>query len=138
MKLKIIAGIVSLLFLLIVSCQSDEQMEFNRYYSSGSLIYQNHCQNCHGTNGEGLQGLIPSLRDSVYLRSNKSTLACLVKYGLKKNVTILKRSYDSEMPPNDLAPIQIANVLTYITNSFGNKMGTTTSAQVGTDLTKCN
>src|ERR1700693_28169 len=122
MKLKIIAGIVSLLFLLIGSCQSDEQMEFNRYYSSGSLIYQNHCQNCHGTNGEGLQGLIPSLRDSVYLRSNKSTLACLVKYGLKKNVTILKRSYDSEMPPNDLAPIQIANVLTYITNSFGNKM----------------
>jgi len=138
MKLKIITGIVSLLFLLIVSCQSDEQMEFNRYYSSGSLIYQNHCQNCHGTNGEGLQGLIPSLRDSVYLKSNKSTLACLVKYGLKKNIAILKRSYNSEMPPSDLAPIQIANVLTYITNSFGNKMGTTTSAQVGIDLTKCN
>ena len=137
MKLKIIAGIISLLFLLIVSCQSDEQMEFNRYYSSGSLIYQNHCQNCHGTNGEGLQGLIPSLKDSVFLKSNKSTLACLVRYGLKKNITILKKSYDSEMPPNDLAPIQIANVLTYITNSFGNKMGTTTSAQVGIDLTKC-
>lgn len=137
MKLKIIAGIVSLLFLLIVSCQSDEQMEFNRYYSSGSLIYQNHCQNCHGTNGEGLQGLIPSLKDSVFLKSNKSTLACLVKYGLKKNITILKKSYDSEMPPNDLAPIQIANVLTYITNSFGNKTGTITSAQVEVDLTKC-
>ena len=137
MKLKIIAGIVSLLFLLIVSCQSDEQMEFNRYYSSGSLIYQNHCQNCHGTNGEGLQGLIPSLKDSVYLRSNKSTLACLVKYGLKKNVTILKRSYDSEMPPNDLAPIQIANVLTYITNSFGNNMGTINSDEVDAGLGKC-
>jgi mono/diheme cytochrome c family protein len=137
MKLKIIAGIVSLLFLLIVSCQSDEQMEFNRYYSSGSLIYQNHCQNCHGTNGEGLQGLIPSLKDSVFLKSNKSTLACLVKYGLKKNITILKRSYDSEMPSNDLAPIQIANVLTYITNSFGNKMGAITLAQVGIDLAKC-
>jgi mono/diheme cytochrome c family protein len=137
MKLKIIAGIVSLLFLLIVSCQSDEQMEFNRYYSSGSLIYQNHCQNCHGTNGEGLQGLIPSLKDSVFLKSNKSALTCLIKYGLKKNITILKRSYDSEMPPSDLAPIQIANVLTYITNSFGNKMGTTTSAQVEIDLTKC-
>jgi len=137
MKLKIIAVIVFLLFLLFVSCQSDEQMEFNRYYSSGSLIYQNHCQNCHGTNGEGLQGLIPSLKDSVFLKYNKNTLACLVKYGLKKNITILKRSYDSEMPPNDLAPIQIANVLTYITNSFGNKMGTITLPQVGIDLTKC-
>ena len=137
MKLKIIAGIVSLLFLLIVSCQSDEQMEFNHYFSAGSLVYQTHCQNCHGTNGEGLQGLIPSLKDSVFLKSNKSTLACLIKYGLKKNITILNRNYESEMPPNDIAPIQIANVLTYITNSFGNKMGTITLTQVGVDLTKC-
>jgi mono/diheme cytochrome c family protein len=137
MKLKIISIIGFLLLILIVSCQSDEQMEFNRYFSAGSLVYQTHCQNCHGTNGEGLQGLIPSLKDSVYLKSNKNTLACTVKYGLKKNITVLSRGYDSEMPPNDLAPIQIAYVLTYITNSFGNKLGVINSAQVGTDLAEC-
>ncbi len=138
MKLKIIAGIVFILFVLIVSCQSDEQIEFKRYYTAGSLVYQIHCQNCHGANGEGLQGLMPPLTDSLFLKANKATLACSVKYGLKEKITISKRSFEGQMPPNDdLPPIEIANVLTYVTNSFGNKMGTINADEVGADLGKC-
>lgn len=137
MKLKIIAGIGVVLFVLMISCQSDEQLEFKRYYSAGSLVYQSHCQNCHGTNGEGLQGLMPPLTDSVFLKINKARLACFVKYGLKEKITISKRLFEGQMPPNDLPPIEIANVLTYITNSFGNKMGTINSDQVEADLGKC-
>jgi mono/diheme cytochrome c family protein len=137
MKLKIFAGIVLLIIVSIVSCRSDEQVEFDRYFSSGSLVYQAHCQNCHGTNGEGLQGLMPPLTDSVFLKANKTTLACSVKYGMKGKITISKRRFEGQMPPNDLAPIEIANVLTYVTNSFGNKMGTINSEQVEGDLAKC-
>jgi mono/diheme cytochrome c family protein len=137
MKLKIIAGIVFLLSILVISCQSDENVEFDRYYSAGSLVYQTKCQNCHGVHGEGLQGLIPPLTDSVYLKNNRALLPCAVKYGLKGKIAILNRQFESEMPPNDLAPIDLAKVLTYITNSFGNKMGTITSDEVNADLAKC-
>jgi len=136
MKLKIIFGISLLLAVLIVSCQNEEQLEFTHYYSSGKLTYQTKCQNCHGANGEGLQGLIPPLTDSAYLKLNKATLACSIKHGLKGKLTILNHSFEGEMPASDLAPVEIASVLTYITNSFSNKLGTITSQQVETDLAK--
>src|SRR4051812_42834189 len=129
MKLKIITGIALLLFILMVSCQSDEKIEFDRYYSGGSLVYQQHCQNCHGVHGEGLKALIPPLTDSIYLKTNKDKLACFVKYGLKGKLTIANTTFEGQMLPNDLAPIEVAKVLTFITNSFGNKMGTITSEQ---------
>ncbi|HEY8782814.1 MAG TPA: c-type cytochrome [Mucilaginibacter sp.] len=137
MKLKITAGIGFFLFILIVSCQSDEQIEFERYYSAGSLTYQTRCQNCHGASGEGLRGLIPPLTDSLFLKSNKSRLACSIKYGLRGKIIISGRSYQEKMPPTDLPSIEIANVLTYITNSFGNKLGTINAQAVEGDLAKC-
>jgi hypothetical protein len=41
------------------------------------------------------------------------------------------------MPAMDMAPIEIAEVLTYITNSFGNKMGIVTAHMAGDDLKGC-
>jgi mono/diheme cytochrome c family protein len=143
MKLKIISGISIILFVLVVtcmftSCQSDEEIEFKRYYSSGSLVYQTRCQNCHGAHGEGLLGLIPPLTDSGYLKTNKKNLACIVKYGLRGKITIKNRIFEEKMPPTGLSPIEIANVLTYVTNSFGNKFGMITNQQIEKDLAGCN
>ena len=138
MKIRVISFLCLAMIVLIVSCQNDEQVEFNRYYSNGSVVYQSHCQNCHGAKGEGLQGLIPPLTDSAYLKNNKETLACFVKTGLKGKITIINKSFEGEMPANDLAPLEIAQVLTYVTNSFGNKIGTINTEQVNTDLVKCN
>ncbi len=142
MKLKIIGSIGIFLFVLIIigmftSCQSDEQIEFERYYSAGSLVYQTKCQNCHGTHGEGLQALIPPLTDSNYLKINRKNLACFVKYGLRGKVNIKNKIFEEKMPPTGLSPIEIANVLTYVTNSFGNKSGTITNQQVENDLAGC-
>jgi mono/diheme cytochrome c family protein len=137
MKFKVIGYISLLMIILFFSCQSDEQLEFSRYYSAGSAIYKNKCQNCHGAKGEGLQSLIPPFTDSVYLKANKTTLACTIKYGLKGKIKVYDRTFDGEMPANDFAPIEIAEVLTYVTNSFGNKLGTISSQQVETDLGNC-
>lgn len=142
MKLKVIGGISIILFVLVVtgmftSCQSDEQIEFERYYSAGSMVYQTRCQNCHGAHGEGLLGLIPPITDSNYLKINRKNLACIVKYGLRGKVTIKNKIFEEKMPPTGLSPIEIANVLTYITNSFGNKSGTITNQQVENYLAGC-
>jgi mono/diheme cytochrome c family protein len=136
MKLKIIIGL-GILVAMIAACQSDDQLEFKHYYASGSVVFQTHCQNCHGRNGEGLQGLIPPLTDSIYLKTNKDLLACSIKNGLKGKINIVGKEFDGSMPANDFAPIEIAEVLTYITNSFGNKLGTVTSQNVDSNLPKC-
>ena len=137
MKLKVISGIALLLMILLYACQSEDDLEFKRYYTTGNVIYQNKCQNCHGANGQGLSALIPPLTDSVYLKVNKTNLACYVKYGLKGEVKLAGKTFNDAMPANDMASVDIAEVLTYITNSFGNKMGVVTSQQVDDDLKNC-
>jgi len=113
MKLKVISGIGLLLGVLFFSCQ-------------------------HGANGQGLLALMPPLNDSIYLKANKHILACYIKFGIKGKVTIGNKQFENAMPANDFAPIEIAEVLTYVTNSFGNKMGTITSEQAAADLKGCN
>ncbi|MBS1524943.1 MAG: cytochrome c [Bacteroidetes bacterium] len=123
--------------LFIAACENQESVEFKRYYSNGSLIYQQHCQNCHGTNGEGLSALIPPLTDSVYLKNNRNSLACYIRNGLKGKITLDGKEFDDAMPANNLAPMEAAEVITYIQNSFGNKLGLTTIDQAESDLEKC-
>ena len=137
MKIKITGLLCFLVIALAISCQSDERIEFNRYYSNGSTVYQAHCQNCHGTKGEGFQALIPPLTDSVYLKNNKKLLACLLKTGIKGKLTINNKAFDGEMQASGLSPLEIAQVLTYVTNSFGNKSATSTVETVNADLAKC-
>ena len=139
MKLAFVTG-VGLLFIMamIASCQNEDQVEFNRYYSGGSVLYLAHCQNCHGEKGEGLQALIPPLTDSVFLKQNRSSLACYLKSGLKGKLNIAGREFEGEMPAAaDLSPIEVAKVLTYVTNSFGNKLGLINLQQVQADLKNC-
>lgn len=138
MKYKV-AGIISLLAALvsILSCESQADLDFKRYYSAGADVYQTHCQNCHGSKGEGLSALIPPLTDSVYLKNNISALPCYTRFGLTGKITVNGKTFDDKMPAAELAPMEMAQVLTYITNSFGNKLGVITIDQVNTDLKGC-
>ncbi len=138
MKLKIIGAISFLLALFfIVSCESETSIEFKRYYSVGAEVYQTHCQNCHGVKGEGLSALIPPLTDSIYLKNNKTSLACYIKSGLKGTITINGKAFDDVMPANDLSPMELAQALTYVCNSFGNKLNVINQEQVEADLAGC-
>lgn len=140
MRLKIILGIfvVMMAAIAISSCQDEAELNFKRYYSTGSTVYQSQCQNCHGANGEGLGALIPPLTDSVYLRTNLHSLPCFVRNGLKESITVNGKAYAQAMPPQgDLTPIQIAEVLTYVNNSFGNKIGLVDVDVVNEDMGKC-
>ena len=125
--------------IVISSCQSEAELTFQRYYTSGQVVYQNRCQNCHGANGEGLGAVIPPLTDSVFLRTNLHRLPCFIKYGVLESLIVHGKSYAQQMPPQgQFTPIDIAEVLTYVGNSFGNKMGVIEEPGVGEDLGKCN
>jgi mono/diheme cytochrome c family protein len=137
MKISIITGLLVLVICLVYSCQSDEQIEYMRYYTAGQDIYKIKCQNCHGAQGEGLAALIPPLTDTVYLRANQNKLACYVQNGLKLPILVKGKAFDGQMPPAGLSPIEIAQVLTYVKNSFGNNMGLHDVVKVNRDLGKC-
>jgi mono/diheme cytochrome c family protein len=137
MKLKAVSGIILLVIIVLVSCQSSDTLDFDRYYSTGQRVYKTNCENCHGENGEGLQALIPPFTDSVFLKRNIKALPCLVKTGLKGKITISKREFDWQMPAININAMETAQVLTYITNSFGNHLGVITNIDVNADVSNC-
>ncbi|WP_240186855.1 c-type cytochrome [Pedobacter nanyangensis] len=123
---------------IINSCQSASEIEMAKYLSNGKDIYLARCQNCHGVNGEGLGELAPPLTDTVFLKDNKEKLACYIKNGVSEPMQIHGKTYQEKMPAfKDLHDIDIAQVMVYITNSFGNKQGMYTYEQVARDLQHC-
>jgi len=131
--------VIGIIAAVVLSCQSESEMLYNRYYTSGSLLYRTHCENCHGVNGEGLSALIPSLHDSVYLKKNLNKLPCFIKNGLGDPIVVDGKIYNSKMPAqSNLSAIEVAEILTYVTNSFGNKMGLIDAPKVNADWNNCN
>ncbi len=107
------------------------------YYANGRDLYIQHCQNCHGAEGEGLAALAPPLTDTVFLKTNKNKIACFIKNGLTDSIVVGGIAYDGKMPGENFANIDIAQLTVYITNSFGNNQGYYTQEQVAADLAGC-
>lgn len=125
-------------YLAFHSCQGEQAIRTAQYTVNGQKLYVTQCQNCHGAKGEGLGDLYPPLTDSTFLSANRNQLACMVKNGLSGPIEVHGRTFDTEMPPNpQLAPIEIAYILTYIGNSFGNEMGIFTLEEVQQNLMDC-
>ncbi len=128
----------SLLGFIFFSCQNKEQIQLQSYMSSGKEIYESQCLGCHGQNGEGLNMLAPPLTDLRYLITNKSKLACIIKNGLHESIDVGGKTYNEKMPDfPELTSVDIAQIMVYITNSFGNKQGNYSYQHVATDLKNC-
>lgn len=122
---------------IFYSCQTAEKIQQDTYYVNGRDIYIAQCQNCHGANGEGLGGLTPPLTDSVFMKASKTQLACIIKNGASAPVTVHGKVYEGKMPAFNMANIDLAQVIVYITNGFGHQQGMYTSEQVAADLQNC-
>ena len=102
-----------------------------QYYSNGKGLYQRLCQSCHRDTGEGLGMLIPPLKKSDYLMKDVVGAARVIRYGLEGAIVVNGQEYNQPMPPHsDLTPLEIAEILTYISNSWGNEHGGVTTEAV--------
>jgi mono/diheme cytochrome c family protein len=123
---------------IIYSCQGSGNMQQDMYYTNGRDLYIKKCQNCHGANGEGLAALAPPLTDSVYLKANRSKLVCIIRKGLVGHVLVNGKDYEGKMPDfPEIADIDLAQLIVYITNTWGNNQGMYTTTQVASDLKNC-
>ena len=125
-------------FIIFKSCQSEDQIAYARYFVTGKNLYAQHCQNCHSEEGKGLGDLIPPLTDITYLTKNRNNIACFIKYGMSDSIVINGKVYNEKMPaePN-LTNMEIAQLITYVTNSFGNEQGLYDVENATSDLKDC-
>ena len=96
----------------------------------GKAVYETYCISCHQADGGGVPNLnAPLIRTSQVL-GDKTQLINIILKGMQ-GLDIDGESYSNVMPPaSHLSNEQIADVLTYIRNSFGNKASAVTLADV--------
>ncbi|MCB1564669.1 MAG: nitrite reductase, copper-containing [Xanthomonadales bacterium] len=98
---------------------------------AGSVLFNGTCSVCHQSNGEGLPGVFPPLAKSDYLKAHRDQLIGIVLNGLNGPVTVNGKDYNSVMPPmSQHTDDEIANILTYVLNSWGNDGGQVTKDDV--------
>jgi len=96
-------------------------------YRSGATLYHSVCFACHGADGRGAPApgaegrtLAPALVDSRRVLGDERAAMAIVLHGLEGAVDGI--DYGAPMVPmNSYSDAELANVLTYIRNSFGNR-----------------
>lgn len=98
---------------------------------AGKALYQGTCSTCHGMEGKGIEGVFPPLANSDYLMADKKRSISVVINGLTGPITVSGKPYNSVMPPmSQLNDDEVANIMTYVMNSWDNKGGAVTSQEV--------
>jgi len=88
---------------------------------SGKKVFTQNCLSCHMSDGGGVANMNPSLIQSSYVLGDKPKIISVLLNGLS-HVEIDGDNYQNVMPSHSfLSDRQIADVLTYVRNSFGNK-----------------
>jgi mono/diheme cytochrome c family protein len=97
----------------------------------GQVVYKNVCITCHQADGGGVPNMNPPLIKTEYVLGDKARLSHIVLAGLSEPIEINGDDYKQHMPAqNYLTDQQIADVLTFVRNSFGNKASAVKVAEV--------
>ena len=105
-------------------------------YMAGQKVYfrEGHCATCHQVNGKGLDPAFPSLEKSSWVAGSPERLIKLAMYGLMGPLEINGKKYDGQVPMTPFGGMlkddEMAAVLTFVRNSFGNKASAVTPEQV--------
>ena len=105
---------------LIVFLNLQVQKSKSESIKNGAELYRDFCYRCHGFNGEGQSDLIPPLKSSDYLLNNIDLSIAGLKYGLKGELIVNGKSYNSYMAYQGLENDEIADIMNYILNEWGN------------------
>ncbi len=101
-----------------------EQLEF------GKQIYGQTCIACHQAEGQGIPNAFPPLAKSDYLNADVNRAIDIVLHGKTGEITVNGAKYNSVMTKQMISQEEIANVLTYVYNSWGNNKTVVTPEMV--------
>jgi cytochrome c551 len=121
--IKIVQVIIISFFL--TACISrgggDSSPKFQQYYVQGEQLYLRHCSNCHQKDGSGLGLLYPPLDTSDYMQNNFEDVVCLIRNGKEADLVVNGKSYNQRMPPVPVTDLEVAEIVTYIYNSWSHQ-----------------
>ncbi len=111
-----------LLVLLLFGCSHlYAQSSLKNSMVLGEKIYVRKCAACHGKSGLGKEKRIPPLANSDYLANNQESSLRGILFGLKGEITVNGVNYNRKMKAVKLSDLEVANVMNFIQNSWGNK-----------------
>jgi nitrite reductase (NO-forming) len=99
-------------------------------FERGKKVFLTSCFACHMANGEGLPAVFPPLANSDYLKADKDRAIKTVLKGMSGPITVNGKPYNNMMPPQEFTDDQVADVLTYVMNEWGNRYGSVAPADV--------
>lgn len=118
---------VFLLALIVLAAWQPDKGAMER----GKKVYNAYCITCHQADGGGVPKLNPPLEKTAYVIGSKTKLIQVILKGMNTHEEIEGETYSNTMAPfNYLTDQQIADVLTYVRNSFGNKASVITASDV--------
>ena len=89
----------------------------------GKEVYALNCQNCHMEDGMGMPETNPPLAKADYIKKPANTLIGIILKGQSDEVVVNGKKFNAIMPAQVyLTDVQIADVLNYVRNSWGNKV----------------
>jgi mono/diheme cytochrome c family protein len=133
-KLVLIIFIFSLLFISFISTTTATKIPQQTGVGNaerGKKIYAKECLSCHQADGGGVPRLNPPLSESSWVVGDKKNIIRIVLVGMSDRIPIDGEYYSNTMASHaHLTDQQIADVLTYVRTSFGNKASVVTAAEV--------
>lgn len=117
MNKKVIGKWLGLLlpFIVLLAIWIYVQTKKSEGHARGKVLYDKHCASCHGANGEGLKLLIPPVHSADYISNNPAYLACIIRYGVKGDITVNGKEYTGNMLGlNKLEDDEIRDIVNFI------------------------
>ena len=103
------------------------------FVKNGAKIYQAKCQGCHQSNGLGDGANYPPLGNSEWVTGETAALSQIIMNGVMGPIEVDGRVWNGAMPSQaaGMTASDLAAVMTYIRNSFGNETGDVVSVEMG-------
>ena len=102
--------------------ESSSSPELSASIEKGKSIYTNYCAACHLTSGKGIPNAFPPLDNSDWFREKREESISAVKHGLKGEIKVNGKKYNSVMLDLGLSDEEVVNVMNYIMNSWSNSI----------------
>ena len=99
--------------------------------AGGEKIFTVYCAACHQKDGKGASGRFPPLAGTHWVTGDKKRLISILLKGMEGSIEVNGETYINAMPQHSfLSDQDVANVLTYIRQNFGNRASEITSGEV--------
>lgn len=119
-NMKKLIIVISLAFFALANQSFYMQTPNKASYENGRSLYATYCQSCHMEDGVGVESVYPPLAKAGNL-ADKNKMVKIILLGMRGKTVVKGITYETEMVPISMTDNEVADVINYMRNSWGNK-----------------